>query len=150
MTVSVAPNLPVSLDASTTFIQANAPLASFVDGANPGASCAPGIGINSGGFYDPVSDDQWTLNNQSGAARIPQKSQFIGGGVGQVTTEPSALQNLLAQDYYAGPADLNNTLAFVTAIGAVAPDAVVASGAVNRSDYTLKAGDVIWGVVPVA
>jgi len=146
--MSNIPNLPSSLDASTTRIVANAPLADWDGGMNSGGSCAPGVGINTGGFYDPPTADQWTLEDQAENARIPQLSQFIGGGVGSVATEPSASQNLLAQDYEG--ADLNNTFAFVIAVGAVAPGAVVDFGAINRSSFTLASGDVIWGVVPVA
>ena len=55
------------------------PDASFTDGANWAASCAPGIGINMGEGAVVGSAEQFTLLDQDGDVREPQASQYIGG-----------------------------------------------------------------------
>ena len=130
----MATNLPTFfLDPDLTRA-AEVTAADWAGGLNKGASCAPGIGINTGNPNPKLSD--WTLLDQAGAARVPQQSQHIGTTVDDINA-------------YQG-ADINDTLAFVEAVGAVAPDAVIASGAVNKTGQTLQAGDRAWGVIPVA
>jgi len=53
--------------------------ASFVNGANNAGSCAPAIGVNVGGGAVVGTSEQFTLNDQFGAARTPQNSMLIGG-----------------------------------------------------------------------
>ena len=67
------------------------PNASFVNGCNVAGSNAPGIGINLGGGAVVGESQQFTLLDQTGAARTPQTSQYIGGeplGAGQPRTLP--------------------------------------------------------------
>jgi hypothetical protein len=54
------------------------PAASFANGANAAASCAPGIGIGEGVTAVAGTLDQFTLLDQAGAGRTPQDSQHIG------------------------------------------------------------------------
>jgi len=54
------------------------PNASWTDGMNWGASCAPGIGINHDGGAVVGEPQQFTLLDQAGLARDPQKSAQIG------------------------------------------------------------------------
>lgn len=53
--------------------------ASFVNGCNQAASCAPGIGINVAGGAQSGNPNNWTLLDQFTVARNPQLSQVIGG-----------------------------------------------------------------------
>jgi hypothetical protein len=54
--------------------------ASFVNGANMGGSCAPGLGINMNEGAVVGTPEQFTLLMQDGVtARVPQFSQSIGG-----------------------------------------------------------------------
>ena len=54
------------------------PGASWDNGMNWGASCAPGIGINQAGGAVVGTPAQFTLLDQTGAARTPQSSAQIG------------------------------------------------------------------------
>ena len=53
--------------------------ASFVNGCNAAASCAPGIGINADGGAVIGEPQQFTLLDQFVLPRVPQTSQNIGG-----------------------------------------------------------------------
>lgn len=66
-------------DAAQTARALEVTAASFVNGMNLGGSCAPGIGINMNEGAIVGTPEQFTLLNQSGAARVPQTSQSIGG-----------------------------------------------------------------------
>ena len=67
------------------------PFADFSTGMNPGASCAPGIGIATD---NPDLQEQlpnWTLDDQFEDVRVPQVSQVLGGlGVTTDTDWPSS------------------------------------------------------------
>ena len=54
------------------------PNASFSNGMNASASCAPAIGINHGVTNIAGTPEQITLLDQAGAARTPQASQQLG------------------------------------------------------------------------
>ena len=82
--------------------------ASFDNGMNPGASNAPGIGVNIGGGELPAETGangigmNWTLFDQDEAARAPQVSQVIGGNgivprTGNVATTWDASQALYSK-----------------------------------------------------
>ena len=58
--------------------ESEVPDASFANGANAAASCAPGIGINEGEGVVVGDPQQFTLLDQAEAARTPQDSQHIG------------------------------------------------------------------------
>lgn len=63
--------------------------ADFENGMNPGASCAPGIGINMGEGAVVGTPEQFTLLDQAGAVREPQDSSYIGGtGLGDGAEGP--------------------------------------------------------------
>ena len=110
------------------------PVASFVDGANPGASNAAGIGINTGD-YGP-KDTDWPHMD----ARI-QDSQYIG-------TDPSGVN---------APYDVlgvGTLVAWSQANGDVAPDGIIdvdvggtGFASINRTGKTIPDGEWTWGVV---
>jgi hypothetical protein len=66
-------------DAAATARALEVTAASFVNGANLGGSCAPGIGINMNEGAVVGTDEQFTLLDQFGNAREAQISQSIGG-----------------------------------------------------------------------
>ena len=107
------------------------PNASFTNGMNNAAACAPGIGINTGSYNPKASD--WPRP----AASSIQQSQQLG----------STKRNLFVKDPTFGDDSL---LSFVKATGSVAPDATVAtvSGKAfkNRTGSTLAANDWVWAV----
>jgi hypothetical protein len=105
--------------------------ADWTGGMNPGGSNAPGIGIATD-VVNPKAQD-W--------ARIADVAAHESQAIGLTAGALNVVQG----------ADINDTLAFVTAIGAVAPGAEidVTTGAVNRSSTTLQAGDWLWGAIPV-
>lgn len=65
--------------ASEVLRKQEVPAATFTDGMNLGASCAPGIGINMLAGSVVGSPAQFTLIDQHLATRTPQNSQYIGG-----------------------------------------------------------------------
>ncbi len=111
---------------------AEVPAADFAGGMNKGGSCAPGIGINTGN-YDPKASD-WP--------RIADTAAHDSQHIGQTASALQAVQG----------ADINDTVAFVQTIAAIAPDAVlnIATGAVNKTGKTVPSGSWAWGVIPVA
>lgn len=108
--------------------------ADFVGGMNKGASCAPGLGINTGDINPKTQD--WAT--PIGVPAAHQTSQSIG----QTATSMFTLDPATAGD--------DELLAFVTATGAVVPggtiETVNALAVVNRSDSTMQSGDSAWGV----
>jgi hypothetical protein len=140
------PNLPsYSLNAtSVTARQGETPNADWDGGLNRGGGNNMGVGINTGDVNPKAQD--WSLNDQNGAARDPQNSQHIGGSGlddgDQVTNAVRAIQS----------GDVNDTLAFVTA-NQTAEDGEVAdtvTGTVNRTGKQVTAGQNLWGTIPVA
>jgi hypothetical protein len=125
---TAVPNLP-------TYFQApagqRAPITAgqFTGGVNAGGGNAPGVGIATGEF-NPKTDD-WEHT-----ARSIYESQAIGQASDDITVDEGA--------------DTNDEVSFVAASGAVAPDAIIAGGAVNKTGQTLSSGDWAWGVVTVA
>jgi len=119
--------------------------ADFDNGMNKGGSCAPAIGINTGGV-DPKLDD-WSVLNQAGAARDPQHSQHIGGdgtSVANTASEPvRAVQG----------ADVNDTLTYEVAAAQAADGVGIGAGnsdPINRTGQTVEIGERIWGTNTVA
>ena len=83
------PNVTAFIDVTTAVAAraAEVSAASFIDGGNWCASNAPGIGINIGGGALTEDDNQWTLLDQTGAARTPQDSSYLGNtGLGEGAT----------------------------------------------------------------
>jgi hypothetical protein len=108
-----------------------------------GGTCGAAIGITTG--IANVKATDWSRE-----ARLLIKAQPVGWGgdsivTGQLTAD---IPNLKTVNYAA--ADFNNDVSFVQAIGAVAPDAEIADGAINRTGTTLQAGDWAFGDVAVA
>lgn len=138
-------------------------------GCNRAGACAPGIGINSGNmaYLTPQigneNPQQFTLEDQAEAARIPQDSQHIGGVAEAVTPGGELAQPVVPNFTPAvipvnmivdpnGTPDFNNTANMVVVDTVAAPGAEMdsVSGAVNRSNVTTAVGDIAWGDVPVA
>jgi hypothetical protein len=131
----------------------NLPLSPVVVPVNPniegvnsgmaGGTCQSVVGENTGAPNPKASD--WSRD-----ARLLQKGAPIGWGGDNVVSgqETADIQPLNVVDYAAG--DFNDNASFVMATGAVAPDAVIADGAVNRTGVALVANDWAWGTVPVA
>jgi len=73
-------NSPTAFVDATTVAarEAEVPNANFQGGMNGGGSNM-GIGIATGQPDLSGDDASWTLNDQDGAARTPQASQYIGG-----------------------------------------------------------------------
>jgi hypothetical protein len=69
------------------------PTASWVNGVNWGGSCAPGIGINYGEGAVVGTPAQFTLLDQTGAARDPQASAQIGFEDGDSTRQGTNAAN---------------------------------------------------------
>ena len=142
--------------------------ASFDNGMNPGASNAPGIGVNIGGGELPPNTGfngvgmNWTLLDQDEAARAPQVSQVIGGNgivprTGNVATTWDTTKALYSKvgaassggDAGKGTASLNigSNADNITVNGNVVPDPV---GVVaNDGDATLESLAGGWGDAPV-
>jgi hypothetical protein len=144
----MAQNLTTRLPAVGATRQAETANADWDGGMNPG-SCMPGVGINTGEYGCKVGD--WPNSDFNGTNAIPYDglSQWLGGVDADGFTPTEGLTTRLA---LVEPVDGNDTLAFVTADGATAPDAVMnaATGAVNRTGQTVPAGERAWGTVPVA
>ena len=125
-------------------------------GCNRAGSNAPGIGINSGNLYPlgvgvGVTED-WTLEDQFEAARVPQDSEHIGGdglGAGEIYPDGNNPINMIVDPN--GTPDFNNTANFVVADTVALPGGVadVVSGTVNRTNVSTAIGDILWGDVPV-
>ena len=124
----------------------------FNGGLNLGASNAPGIGINTGGF-DPKTDD-WTTLDQAATGRTPQVSQHIGGsgytvdGTGDTDTDD--IRCVVAQLDDDTP-DYLDPAHFVVADQTALPNASpLASDAtlVNRTGTTIVAGQRLWVTKP--
>ena len=99
----------------------------WTGGANRAASCAPGVGINTGD-YDPKVTD-WSQD-----VRNPQNSQTIGHTAAAVTVDQDP--------------DLNDNVAFVQAVADTAPDAQFGTtGAFNKTGKTVPNGSWAWGLV---
>lgn len=107
------------------------PDADFAGGMNTGGSCAPGIGVNTGDINPKLSD--WPVRSPE---RI-ENSQLIGKAASAIfTKDPTFGANAL--------------VAYVTAAGAVAPDATInvnveGFAIVNRTGKAMVAGDRAWG-----
>lgn len=115
-------------------------------GCNRAGSCAPGIGINTGNI-DPKLED-WSIEDQDEAVRIPQDSQHIGGdglGAGDATVNPI---NAVVDPYGVSAIDFDDTLSYITAL-AQAADGVgfgaLNADPINRTGITIEIGDVAWG-----
>jgi hypothetical protein len=106
---------------------------SFTDGANNGGCAGPGIGIATG-EVDPK------MSNAPRVSPTYGTSQYIG-------LVPGA--NGRIEVLEAGP-DINDQVALVVAAGAVAPDAIIANSAVNKTGVAMVAGQWAWGVITVA
>ena len=99
-------------------------------GANKAASCAPGIGINTGD-YDPKVTD-WSQDE-----RTAQKSQTIGHTQAGITVDQDP--------------DFNDNVSFVQATASTAPDAEFGTtGAFNKTGKTVPQDSWAWGLVPNA
>lgn len=128
-----------------TVREGEVPAADFDGGLNKGASCAPGIGINTG-FIDPKLSD-WTVLDQAGATRAPQQSQHIGGdGLGGGNAARDTLRAVQGTD-------VNDTLTFIQALAVAAPGVGMGAGnadPINRTSVTVQIGDRVWGTNTVA
>lgn len=116
------------------------PLADFSGGMNLSGSNAPGLGINTGGRNPKLSD--WSVLQQIGTARTPQRTQHIGGSGLGVGNDDVFVLNVVQG------ADINDTVSYITALTQAAPGAGYgAAGAdpVNRTDETILVGDRVWG-----
>ena len=80
-------------------------LADWDSGLNRGGSCAPGVGIGTGNGENKLDD--WTLLDQTGAARNPQDSQHIGNGGVTGTPGPGTVP---INVYDADATDYNDTV----------------------------------------
>lgn len=100
----------------------------WAGGANRAASCAPGVGINTGD-YDPKVTD-WSQD-----ARAAQESQTIGHTAAAITVDQDP--------------DFNDNVTFIQATADVAPDAEfpTASGVFNKTGKTVPNGSWAWGLV---
>ena len=130
------PNLASYYKSTAAQRPGEVPAADWAGGVNNGASCAPGIGVNTGD-YSPKPQD-WSEEE-----RAPADSAQIGqSGVDATTLE---LFNVVTGDD-------NNQPVFVQADGVTAPGAVldVGTGAVNLTGKTVPAGAWVWGSVPIA
>jgi len=137
----MAKNLPTyTLNAvAVAALDDNYPAGQFEGGMNLGSNSG-NIGICTG-VADPKESD---FSRVEDTAAHP--TQHIGGNglaVGATTDFPLKVVN---------GADINNTVAFVEAGGAVAIDAVIdaTTGARNRTGQALVSGDWAWGEIPVA
>jgi len=137
------PNLPQQFydTAEVTARSSEVPNADFVGGGNRAASCAPAVGVNTGG-YDPKSQD-WSREQDFGGDDVPYtaKSQYIG-------LDPGANSAVQVIDPDAGPGDRN--VGFFVASGAVADGDVVGqisgNDFANRTGEDLEAGTHVWAV----
>lgn len=120
----------------------------FAGGMNLGGSNAPGVGIATQ-VINPKLDD-WSVEDQHEAARVPQDSMHIGGDgldAGEALLVGESVINVVQG------ADINDTMSFIVALAQAAPG--VGFGAanadpVNRSDQTIEIGDRAWGTNTVA
>lgn len=103
--------------------------ADWAGGMNRGGNSC-GIGITTGEPIAP-SNDTWVDNILANIT-----SQKIGG------TARSLVAYL--------PPDTNDTATFLQASGSVAPGAAILASVINRSRFTLSAGQWIWGTQTVA
>lgn len=134
--------MAINLPTSQIAVPANPNTEGAGSGANGGTSSGL-IGLTTGIPNTKASD--WSRQ-----ARLQVKSQPIGfGGDSTVTGQLTAdIPEMKVVDYTA--ADFNDDISFVMATAAVAPDAVIANGAINRTGLTLQNGDWAFGNVPVA
>lgn len=99
----------------------------WTGGANKAASCAPGIGINTGDYDPKISD--WSRD-----VRTAQKSQTISHTQAAITVDQGA--------------DINDNVSFVQAVANTAPDAQFGTtGAFNKTGKTVPNGSWAWGLV---
>lgn len=96
--------------------------ADWAGGMNKGGSNSPGIGVTTG--IADVKEIDW-----SRTARLLEEGQHFGLSAGGILTGS------------------DNGVSFVQAVGSVAPNAVVANGARNRTGQPLVAGQWVWGEV---
>ncbi len=106
------------------------PLASFENGMNPAASCAPGVGINTGDYAPKESD--WPHIKGLG------ESQQLGEDISGINV-----------DDVLGP---NTIIGFAPATAETAPDGVINAdvegwSSINRTGKTIPAGEWAWGVI---
>ena len=118
-------------------------------GCNRAGSNAPGIGICTNQI-DPKLED-WSVLDQSAAARAPQDSQHIGGdGLGAGDASVNPLNAVIDPN---GTPDFNDTLSYIEAVVQAAPGAgfgTAGADPVNRSDRTVEIGERLWGTNTVA
>ena len=63
---------------AVTARESEVPDASFTNGLNAGAACAPGVGIDIAGGAVSGDATSFTLLDQAGAVRVPQDSAQLG------------------------------------------------------------------------
>lgn len=126
-------------------------------GCNRAASCAPGIGINTGGNQANPKLSDWSIEDQDEAVRIPQDGQHIGGDAfNPASNYPSSGGSEKLLDSYPinvivdpnGTPDFNDTLSYIAAIDEAAPGqgfGAVGGDPINRGDETILVGQRAWG-----